>query len=64
MAKHIIEAAQPAQDIQHAQFGLRIGDRTNLTLEVRVTSTGLLAIGALVSSILVSSAVIVRAARR
>jgi hypothetical protein len=64
MAKHIIEVAQPAPDVQHAQLALRIGDRTNLTMEVRVTSTGLLAIGALVSSILVSSAVIVRAARR
>jgi hypothetical protein len=63
MAKYIIEAALPAQDVQHAQFGLRIGERTNLSMEVRVTSTGLLAIGALVSGILLSSAVIVRAAR-
>jgi len=64
MAKHVTEAAPRTQDVQHAQLGLRIGDRTTLSMEVTVTSTGLLAIGALVSGILLSSAVIVRAARR
>jgi hypothetical protein len=70
MAKHVIEAAPPAQemtrrprDVQHAQLGLRLGDRTNLSMEVTVTSTGILAVGALVSGILLSSAVIVLAAR-
>jgi hypothetical protein len=53
----------PPDDVQHAQIALRIGERSSLTMEVKVTSTGVLAIGALVSAILLSSAVIVRAAR-
>jgi len=51
-------------DAQHAALALRIGKRTRLRAEVAVTPLGLLSIGALVSSILLSSAVIVRAARR
>jgi len=49
--------------VQRAGFGIEFGERARLTAEVRVTSVGILAIGALVSSILLSSAVIVRAAR-
>lgn len=45
-----------------AQATLRIG--TRVTLEARITTGGLLAIGAIVSAALLGSAVIVRAARR
>lgn len=51
-------------DPQHAALALRIGKRTRVRAEVTVTPLGLLSIGALVSSILLSAAVIVRAARR
>jgi hypothetical protein len=50
--------------VQHAGLALRIGKRTRLRADVSVTPLGLVSIGALVSSILLSSAVIVRAARR
>ena len=52
-----------ANDAQHAALALRIGKRMQMRAEVAVTPLGLLSIGALVSSILLSSAVIVRAAR-
>ena len=45
-----------------AKVSIRIGKRT--TLEASVTTVGLLTVGALVSSILLSSAVIVVAAGR
>lgn len=49
---------------QQARFGLTVGRRTSLTAEVAVSPSGLLAIGALVSAILLSTAVIVHTARR
>ncbi|MCP3735689.1 hypothetical protein M9979_12475 [Sphingomonas sp. RP10(2022)] len=49
---------------QHARFHLKAGKRVRLVADVTVTNGGLLAIGALVSSILLSSAVIVKAARQ
>jgi hypothetical protein len=49
---------------ERARFAMAIGGRASMTAEVSVTPAGLLAIGALVSGILLSSAVIVRAARR
>ena len=52
-----------ANDAQHAALALRIGKHMRMRAEVAVTPLGLLSIGALVSSILLSSAVIVRAAR-
>jgi len=51
-------------DMQQARFTMSIGGRASMTAEVSVTPAGLLAIGALVSGILLSSAVIVRAAKR
>lgn len=45
------------------RLALSIGKRTSLEVEVAITSGGLLAIGGLVSMILLSTAVIVRAAK-
>lgn len=53
----------PLSGMQHAGFEIRIGERASLRAEVSVTSVGLLSIGALVSSVLLSTAVVVRAAR-
>lgn len=50
--------------VQHAQLAVRIGERTRVSAAVTVTSAGLLSIGAMVSSILLSTAMVVRAARR
>ena len=49
---------------QHARLKLAIGKHTRLTAHVAVTPNGLLAIGALVSAILLSTAAIVHTARR
>ena len=48
---------------QSTSLELRIGDRVRLSTRIEVTSGGLLAIGGMVSMILLSSAAIVRAAR-
>ncbi len=45
--------------LQRAKLLLRFGRRTRLSLRIEVTSDGLLAVGALVSSILLSTAVLV-----
>lgn len=49
-------------DYQRASLKLHFGKRAKLSLRVDVTPDGLLAIGALVSSILLSTAVIVAVA--
>ncbi|MGU3315893.1 hypothetical protein ACLBWH_10120 [Sphingomonas sp. M6A6_1c] len=49
--------------VQRAAIALRIGKRSRLRAELTMTPGGLLSVGALVSSILLSTAVIVRAAR-
>ncbi|MEH3106896.1 MAG: hypothetical protein PGN09_06295 [Sphingomonas fennica] len=49
---------------QHARIALRLGRRGRATAEVGVTAGGLLAIGGMVAAILLSTAVLVRAARR
>jgi hypothetical protein len=49
---------------QRARLSLRVGRRARLTVRVDVTADGLLAIGALVSSILLSTAVLVGVATR
>jgi hypothetical protein len=59
--------AKPAsvlKDRQTATIAFRTGERTKLTLEVDVTSAGLLSIGALVGMTLLSTAILVRAASR
>jgi hypothetical protein len=50
------------QDRQRASLTLRIGKRIKSRSEIDVSSAGLLSIGGLVSMILLSTAVIVRAA--
>ena len=54
----------PPYATQQARVAVAIGRRTSLTAEVAVTPSGLLAIGSLVSAILLSTAVIVHTARR
>lgn len=49
---------------QRATATIRIGTHTEFAARVEVTSTGLLAIGGLVSSILLSTAVLVRVSVR
>lgn len=49
---------------QHARVTLRLGRRGRVTAEVGMTAGGLLAIGGMVSAILLSTAILVRAARR
>ena len=51
-----------APDRQRAKLRLRAGKRVSLTVGVDVSSGGLLSIGVLVSSILLSTAILVRAA--
>ena len=51
-----------ARQVSAATVSIRIGKRT--TFDAAVTTAGLLSVGALVSSILLSSAVIVAAAGR
>ncbi|WP_426956323.1 hypothetical protein [Muricoccus radiodurans] len=49
---------------QTASFDVRLGQHVSMRAEVRVTPAGLLAIGALVSGILLSVAPIIWSARR
>lgn len=51
-------------ELQRAEFALAIGDRAGVRARVEVTPAGLVAIGALVSSVLLSTAVLVRASVR
>lgn len=53
---------RPTND-QRARLALDIGDQSRLSVDVAVTPAGLLAIGGLVSMILLSTAVIVAVAR-
>jgi hypothetical protein len=61
MASH-----SPRQHPHHQKAELRLsaGRAIDLRLKIRITSTGLLAIGGLVSSILLSTAVLVGVATR
>jgi hypothetical protein len=59
----IVPPARPADNAQHAKFAVESG-RARMAAEVTVTSTGIVAIGALVSSILLSTAAIVWVAQR
>lgn len=56
--------AAPAPARQEARARIRLGKRSRFDAQLSVTSGGLLAIGALVSSILLSSAVLVHVAVR
>jgi hypothetical protein len=54
---------QPTAGVHRARFALKLGDRAGMVAEATITSGGLVAVGALVSSIVLASAVIVLAAR-
>jgi hypothetical protein len=54
----------PLPPVHRAKAAIRVGRRAGLTASVRITSGGILSIGALVSGILLSTAVLVRAANQ
>jgi hypothetical protein len=55
-------AEPPAPGRQRASVSIKLGRRRGFSASVKVTPIGLLAIGGLVSSILLSTAVLVRSA--
>jgi hypothetical protein len=59
MIDDTLPARATAPEYQHAALKVRFGRRARLAVRVDVTNEGLLAIGALVSSILLSTAVLV-----
>ncbi len=54
----------PARDRQHAEIAIRFGRRSRLRVAADFSSGGILSIAALVSSILLSTAVVVTSAGR
>jgi hypothetical protein len=56
--------AEPAGDRQRAELHVRFGQAVDVKTSLDVSSAGLLAITALVSSILLSTAILVRSAVR
>ncbi|KQN37516.1 hypothetical protein ASG37_10770 [Sphingomonas sp. Leaf407] len=60
----LIDMVPPTPSRHLAELRLRVGKRGRLQARIEIGNGGLLAIGALVSSILLSSAVIVVAAKR
>jgi hypothetical protein len=60
-----LDSAPPSHpEEMKAHVDLRIGERTVLTATARTTPAGLISIGVMVGAILLSVAVLVRAARR
>jgi hypothetical protein len=59
-----LQTTEPQADRQRSEFHLRFGQAVDIRASVDVSSTGLLAITALVSGILLSTAVLVRSAVR
>lgn len=57
-------AGRSPADVQQARLSLTIADHAELSVAIGVTPHGLLAIGGLVSAILLSTAVLVHTARR
>lgn len=64
LAKRDADLVPAAVAGQAASVELRVGDRVRLAARVEMSTGGLLAIGGMVSMILLSSAAIVRAARQ
>ncbi|GAA3697583.1 hypothetical protein GCM10022268_05140 [Sphingomonas cynarae] len=62
--RHSTAGRPPPTDVQQAHLSLTMGKRMRLAVDVRVTPRGLLAIGGLVSAILLSTAALVHTARR
>ncbi len=56
--------APPPAGVHRAAVALTIGKATRFSAEVAISSVGLLAVGGLVASILLSTAVLVGVARR
>ncbi|WP_129586439.1 hypothetical protein [Sphingomonas montana] len=61
--KNDIAKSRSAPDRHRAKLRLRAGKRVSLTLQLDVSSGGLFSIGVLVSSILLSTAIVVRSAK-
>ncbi|WP_126174023.1 hypothetical protein [Altericroceibacterium xinjiangense] len=55
---------QASPEYQEGELSLRLGKSVSLDLRLRVTSPGILSVGALVSSILLSTAALVAVAVR
>lgn len=64
MARHAKPAAYRSPVYQKASLRVSLGGSDRLRLKIRLTSGGLLAIGGLVSSILLSTTVLVGVATR
>lgn len=64
MTQDVLNPGDNGADRQRGEVHLRFGQTVDLKASVDVTSTGLLAITALVSGILLSTAVLVRSAVR
>jgi hypothetical protein len=64
MANDLVPFQAASPEYQRARASLRVGRRARFSASVKVTDRGLVAIGVLVSSILLSTAVLVRTAQR
>jgi hypothetical protein len=64
MSNDIAAAPSPGPPLQTADLSLKLGKRVGLDMRVRLTSAGILSVGALVSGILLSTAVLVAVAVR
>jgi hypothetical protein len=64
MSKDRLPTLPPRPTVHRAEASIAFGRRAGMSASVEITSGGILAIAALVSGILLSSAVIVRSARR
>lgn len=64
MTQYVLNHSDHSADRQRGEVHLRIGQTVDIKASVDVTSTGLLAITALVSGILLSTAVLVHCAVR
>ena len=64
MKQRDIVLVEPAHVPNRARLDIRIGKRGRVSAEVAVTNLGLLSIGGLVSSILLSTAILIRAAEK
>lgn|GEM_PF-4373609 len=64
MTNQLIPAPLQTPAIHRARASFRIGQRAKMVASVKITSGGILSVGALVSGILLSTAVLVRASVR
>jgi len=60
--KHQARCVSPIHDVQRAEVSLMVTRHNGLRAEVEITNRGLLSVAALVSSILLSTAVLVNVA--